>query len=100
MMRRMSNSVAARSSQAAPRSSSASCASSISSSPVRVSVATVTLFPGSDEEQACEDGEAQDREGEQLRRAVPAAVRPGRAFLLRGHAIDEALELLDRLGLG
>src|SRR3954469_7139423 len=100
MMRRMSRRLAARSSRAPPRSSSASCASSMSSSPVRVSLATVIFLPRSDEEQAHDAGQPEQREGQDLGRPVPAAVRAPRWVLLRRHPVHEALELLDGLGVG
>src|SRR3954465_7160572 len=40
------------------------------------------FLPGSDEEQARDDGQAEHREGEHLRRPVPAGVGPPRGLLL------------------
>src|SRR3954471_17504082 len=57
-------------------------------------------LPPLDEEHAREHGEREHHEGEELRRAVPPPLPPRQALLLRGHAVHEPLELLDRLGLG
>src|SRR3954452_13962212 len=98
MMRRMSRRLAARSSRPPPRSSSASCASSISSSPVRVSLATMIFLPRSDEEQADGDGQAEHREVEDLMRPVLAQVSPPWGVLLRRHPVIHAGELLNGVG--
>src|SRR5881628_2603201 len=100
-MRRTSNRLAAR--DARPDSSSAFSLWPISSSPVGppavvVLSAIVGVSLGEDDGQ--DGGQAQRAGGQRRGLAVPDALRGVRPLLLVRHAVDEALQVADRLGLG